>query len=59
MWLRWERLPLPAEHAVAMLAGMVANSLLQGGLAIASQQFDQMLHTQRKHASSNGRGSKV
>ena len=26
MWLRWERLPLPAEHAVAMLAGMALQS---------------------------------
>ena len=49
----------PKRGLLAMLAGMVANSLLQGGLAIATQQFDQMLHAQRKHASSNGRGTKV
>ena len=49
----------PKRGLLAMLAGMVANSLLQGGLAIATQQFDQMLHAKRKHPSSNGRGTKV
>jgi len=54
--------PRPKKSVVATMLGMAANSLLHGGLALASQQLDELLRSQRKPApshGSNGRGSHV
>jgi hypothetical protein len=52
--------PRPKKTLLATVLGMAANSLLHGGMALVSQQLDELLHS-RKQVSheSNGRGSRV